>query len=162
MLRIEGSHFSLVEIDNYGFLLPAREVIHIGLRETIVRAADTSSGILGHVPMQMVQLPLYVPSGRLSLLDHLPEERRFAACLSSGGKEIAIACDSLRPLAPSASHLRQPLPTAQALRNSPLKELLLDEQRLYFVTDTLALFAYLSTQPIDIYEPESTSLVAKG
>ncbi|HEY0721090.1 MAG TPA: hypothetical protein VGE50_07545 [Gammaproteobacteria bacterium] len=162
MLSIEGSRYSLMEIDNYGFLLPGREVIHIGLRETIVRAADTSGGIIGHVPVQLAQLPLYVPSGRLGLLDYLPEERRFAACLSSGAKEVAIACDAIRPFTPSANHLRQPLPTVQAVRNSPLKELLLDEQRLYFVTDTLALFAYLSTQPIDIYEPESTSLVAEG
>lgn len=162
MLTIEGSHYSLLEIDNFAFLLPGREVIHIGLRDTIIRAADTSAGILGHVPVQQAQFPLYVPSGSLRLLDHLPEERRFAACLSSGGKEVAIACDAIRPFAPSANHLRQPLPVAQALRNSPLKELLLDQQRLYFVSDTMALLTYLSTQPIDIYEPESTSLVAEG
>lgn len=162
MLSLEGSRYSLIEIDNYGFLLPGREVIHIGLRDTIARAADITGGVLGHVPVQLAQLPLYVPNGRLGLLDYLPEERRFAACLSSGTKEIAIACDAIRPFAPSANHLRQPLHAVQAVPNTPIKELLLDEQRLYFVTDTLALFAYLSTQPIDIYEPESTSLVAEG
>lgn len=161
MRNIEGTHYSLMEIDSFGFLLPGREVTHIGLRETIIRAADTSSGILGHVPVQQMKLPLYVPSGRLRLLDHLPEERRFAACLRSGKDELAIACDAISPFEPSANHLRQPLPVAQALSNSPLKELLFDDERLYFVTDTRALFFYLSTQPIDLYEPESTSLVAE-
>lgn len=162
MHNTEGTRYSLLEIDGYGFLLPAHEVDHIALRETIVRAADTSSGVLGHVPLHESELPLYAPNGRLRLLDYLPEERRFVACLVSGGKAVAVACDAIRPFTPSNEHLRQPFPVMQLLADSPLTELLLDDERLYFVTKTDALIHFLSTQPLDLHEPESTSLVAEG
>lgn len=162
MLTIDTTRFSLLELEGFGYLLPGHEVSHIALRDTIVRAADTTSGIIGHLPLQQKELPLYVPNGRLRLLDYLPEERRFVACLNSHGAQIAVACDAIRPFIPGSDHLRQPLPVAQALHNSPLRELLLDGERIYFLTDTAALITHLSTQSVDLHEPESTRLAAEG
>lgn len=161
MLAIDTTRYSLLELEGVGYLLPGHEVSHIGLRESIVRSADTSTGILGHLPLPQKELPLYAPNSRLRLQDFLPEERRFVACLNNGREEIALACGTIRPFPPSDEHLRQPLPIAQALRGSPLGGLMLDGERLYFLTDTTALIAYLTTQPIDMHEPESTSLAAE-
>ena len=162
MLTINTTRYSLLELGEYGYLVPGHEVSHIALRETIVRTADTTSGIIGHLLFQDNELPIYAPNSRLSLLDYLPEERRFVACLNSGGEQIAVACDAVRPFTPSSEHLRQALPSAQAMHSSPLRELLLDGERLYYLTDTEALITHLSTQTVDLHEPESTSLAAKG
>lgn len=162
MLTIDATRFSLLELEGFRYLLPGNEVSHIALRDTIVRAADTSSGVIGHLNLQENELPLYVPNGRLRLLDYLPEERRFVACLNSNGEQIAVACDAIRPFTPGNDHLRQPLPVAQALHNSPLRELLLDGEHLYFLTNTAALITHLSTQSVDLHEPESTRLATQG
>lgn len=161
MRAIEPSHFSLLEIDGTGFLVAASEVTHVALRSDIVRAADPSSGVFGHVALQHTELPLYVLDGRLHLLDHLPGERRVVVCLRAGMREFALACDAVSPFAPAANHRRQPLPIAQAVSDTPINELLLADERLYFATDTMTLSSYLATQTVGPYEPESTSLAAE-
>lgn len=161
MHTLEGSSYSLMEIDGVGFLLPGREVSHIGTRDTIVRSPDTSRGVIGHITTKQGQLPLYVPNGPLRLYDYLPEERRFVVGLKGVWRELAIACDSIHPFTPRDVTLRQPLPTALAMQGTPLKELLLDGERLYFITDAESLIDYLSNLPVDIHEPESSSLAAE-
>lgn len=103
--------YANLTIDGQALLLPQSELIHLESISNIKPRPDGAvDSTVGFINYDNGCQPVYVINSYFSLLETIPEQRQFVACMDSGDNQLCITCDEATTIRNESEYTFEDMP----------------------------------------------------
>jgi len=135
--------YVLLVFDERYLFIPQHEVESVEIIADVQRA-DDKTGAIGWFYGHKQESPVFCLDEDLSLLPEIPSKREYFVLLKNDPQPLGILCDEVENINFKQAHLRaQELPLVMKTPNSPLRELLVYQDKMGCLCSGAALVKHL-------------------